>query len=562
MFFFQSSILKSLIRNPIVLFPDDINTLCSAGDTLEETRNIIDRNIARLEENIRALKSRRNELSSISRLPAEILCNIFKFSLSEKQTRTPDWTNFSQVSQHWRTSALGAPELWTIIPLRYPRWAEEMLTRSKMAKLTIRSSPSLVKLDLKTIETVRSCLYEMNRIEKIKFTEIPGRILEEFFRDLPKSAPQLHTLCIRPLSSTFSIHEDFLYDTERLKIVELFNCRISWDSRLLTGLTRLTLENSLEANSSIIQLLQALQRMPALTNLRLKDSIPDDSEGPFTYAVVDLPCLQVLSISSGVSALTAVLRHITFPHSAVLNLTCKENQSTHNIDFSNFLSVLATKFLSTLVIRSLDLGVFTSFETHHLKLSLWTTALIDFPLHQLSQTQLQLVLSWPTSRLHNHKKVLTCAFDAMSLSFLTQLQISTSDYIDSPTWVKTFGKLPQLERVCVQSSLSFHSLLEALVYKTKAAEKSKTAYCNVSFPKLRYLHLDGADFFVTSRSTISVYTLLDCLMERYERNAEVRVLRLDDCNYITFNEVEKLKEVVVDVIWDGQEEQEWEVCSV
>ena len=132
-------------------------TLCSAGDPLDEKRSIIDRSIARLEESIRALKSRRNELSPISRLPVEVLCNIFKFSLDENRERGPEsWTNFSQVSQHWRSSALNAPELWTNIPLNYPRWAQEMLIRSKMAKLTIRlrsiSSPSLDTSDPKLLK--------------------------------------------------------------------------------------------------------------------------------------------------------------------------------------------------------------------------------------------------------------------------------------------------------------------------------------------------------------------------------------------------------------------------
>ena len=45
--------------------------------------------------------------------------------------------------------------------------------------------------------------------------------------------------------------------------------------------------------------------------------------------------------------------------------------------------------------------------------------------------------------------------------------------------------------------------------------------------------------------------LLDCFMERCERNAKVQVLRLDDCSYVSSDEVEKLKEVAVDVIWDG-----------
>ena len=97
-----------------------------------------------------------------------------------------------------------------------------------------------------------------------------------------------------------------------------------------------------------------------------------------------------------------------------------------------------------------------------------------------------------------------------------------------------------------------HPFLEALVYKTKAAEKSEAAYRNVSFPKLRYIHLLGADFqiiYANSR-TITVDRLLDYLMERYERNAEVQVLRLENCYYVLPNDVKRLKEVVVDVICD------------
>ena len=137
----------------------------------------------------------------------------------------------------------------------------------------------------------------------------------------------------------------------------------------------------------------------------------------------------------------------------------------------------------------------------------------------------------------------------MNFSFLTQLQITTDDYIDSQTWIRTFGKLPLLERVYVQG-YSARSFLEALVYKTKAAEKSKTAYCNVSFPKLRYIHLVGIDFESDSPTTL-LDALLECLMERYERNAEVQVLRLENCYSLLPDDVERLEEVVVDVIWEG-----------
>ena len=431
-----------------------------------------------------------------------------------------------------------------------------------MAKLTIsfhnwnrrRSHPQ-------TIETARSCLSKLNRVGEISLTGFSYSAMKEIFRDLPKSAPQLHTLCIERVCS---IHEDFLQDTERLQRVELSYCTtISWDSRLLTGLTFLSLEWSLNPNSSIIQVLHALQRMPALTELRLIYSIPEGSGGASTYPVVDLPFLRILHISSAIGPLTTVLHHISFPHSAILNITCRV-ESTQEVDFSKFLSVLATNFLSSLVIRSLRVGLKDAISRRSgLEFYIWTTAFIPdcFP-HPSSQSQLQLSLIWPwtsseSSQYLNHGKVLTSALDAMSLSSLTQLQSFALSCIDSVTWVKTFGRLPLLERVYMKSS-ELHSFFEALVYKMKADEKSKskTVNRNISFPKLRYLHLEGVYF--KGRSIVSVEKLLDYLKKRREGKAGVQVLLLDDCHYISSGDVERLKEIVVDVIWDGVEQEDSE----
>ena len=56
-----------------------------------------------------------------------------------------------------------------------------------MAKLTIQSDSSLDTSNLKAIEKVGSCLYEMGRIEVLQLTAIPGLKLEENFRDLRAS---------------------------------------------------------------------------------------------------------------------------------------------------------------------------------------------------------------------------------------------------------------------------------------------------------------------------------------------------------------------------------------
>ena len=434
-----------------------------------------------------------------------------------------------------------------------------------MAKLTFGYDVFSKHSSRPTIETVRSCLNEMNRVEELGLNA-EACVLEKIFRDPSKSAPQLHTLCIVS-SYTFSMYEDFFHDTERLRRVELSNCRISWDSRLLTGLTCLSL--SLEDSSwwrisdrthfsetnnsgSIIQVLHALQRMPALMNLRLINSIPNESEGPstFYYPVVNLPCLRTVVISSDVGALTTVLRHITIPNSAELCLTCRDKQYTQ-IDFSNFLSVLATKFLSSLVIQSLNLTVIENDDTNGLEFYLSTT-LMNGDFCPSTQSQVQLFLTWPLPHPHNHDKALTYAFDALSFPFLTQLDISIEDdHIHSQTWVKTFGKLCLLNHVCLCVGYTvLGSFLEALVYQTKAAEKSESAYRDVSFPNLRHIDLGNTSF-----STKRVEMLLDCLMERWERKAEVQVLRLNDCYCVSSGDVERLKEVVVDVIWDGIEQE-------
>ena len=103
----------------------------------------IQKEIQAMEAAIRALKVRHNSLNFISRLPAELLSWIFELlALSEDTTpvgRKPHCVGVSHVCSQWRHIALECPRLWTHIqcPL-YPRWAMEMLKRSKMAPITVK----------------------------------------------------------------------------------------------------------------------------------------------------------------------------------------------------------------------------------------------------------------------------------------------------------------------------------------------------------------------------------------------------------------------------------------
>ena len=323
-----------------------------------------------------------------------------------------------------------------------------------MAKLIIRADvgPST---DPSTLDSIKSCLHTTDRLGEITISAFSESLLEKLFQGLvPKSAPQLHTfrivLCSNyPKPNTFTIHENILSDMERLRCVHLVECKISWDSRLLTVLTHLTLHRSLKdnASSSIIQFMHALQRMPALINLDIQQSIPHDAGGLSTYLTVDLPCLRELRILSDVDALTIALSHISFPHSAVLDLTCEATQHTQ-IDFSNFLSVLARKFLSFLVIRSLSLEVANLASQNSLRFELTANAQNHFFYHRSVPVELKLILTWPylQDSLHKHMEIMNTALGALSLPDVAQLALSTPD-MNSKMWLDTFGKFPLLKWV-------------------------------------------------------------------------------------------------------------------
>jgi hypothetical protein len=124
-------------------------------------------NVIILEKSIQVLKSCRN---GSSRLPAEILCDFF-FSASFVSTSFGSQSLGSTIVKYYN---LGDHQLstrrnsWPDIPMRYLCWLQEMLMRSKMAKLTVNTdscvSPTLL---LKTLKIIGSCIYEIDHVEEI-----------------------------------------------------------------------------------------------------------------------------------------------------------------------------------------------------------------------------------------------------------------------------------------------------------------------------------------------------------------------------------------------------------
>ena len=108
-----------------------------------------------------------------------------------------------------------------------------------------------------------------------------------------------------------------LFDWWSLQRVELTNS-LSWDSRLLSGLTRLCLEHYYFWLFNFAW----ITTNACIYGFCLIHSIPDDSEGhpPTLLSIFHAPALGYLRIGSDVNELTTFLRHITIPHSDILDL--------------------------------------------------------------------------------------------------------------------------------------------------------------------------------------------------------------------------------------------------
>jgi len=209
----------------------------------------IQQEIQTLEAAIRALKVLHNSLSSISRLPAELLSRIFVLLVRSEDTmsvkRKPHWVGVSHVCSQWRHIALECPRLWSHI--RYslcPRWAMEMLERSKMAPITVEDRAAWGSCAASAgNNAVVAVLKQLARIEHLTLQVQEWPKLTELFSSLSGAAPLLHTFQITSDDSLGMLPETIFSGpggAPQLRCLSLDGCSVHWKSDFLCSLTHLT----------------------------------------------------------------------------------------------------------------------------------------------------------------------------------------------------------------------------------------------------------------------------------------------------------------------------------
>ncbi|KAG2156030.1 hypothetical protein DEU56DRAFT_765228 [Suillus clintonianus] len=318
----------------------------------------IDDELVALQERIRALRTHRNSLSPVSSLPPEILGAIFVHHVQKTQSlyvpHAPavlSWLKVGHVCRHWREVTLGTPELWSAPFLNSLQATEEMLLRSKMAPLKLRSGFRY------RMDCVQKALMHVERLQEISLlpssnggtTYVMHRCITELLDKLSsRSAPKLQSLALEVgPEQTPRIAIPTSFPAPNLRDLQINRCDLSWASSVLTGLTVLAIKKlSPECLPTLDQLISALRRMPALHSLTLEDALPIlppqmVSLPPTSRAMnVRLPHLKRLRLTAKILEVANVLACIESTTSEV-QLVCRAFSENPNREWNLSIPVIS-----------------------------------------------------------------------------------------------------------------------------------------------------------------------------------------------------------------------------
>lgn|SRR6266850_764703 len=222
----------------------------SSPEAREHLRQALNNEIKALEESTRAAKYRRNALAPVSRLPPEILTEIFSIlssSAGDDGFSHWVWLHVPHVCHNWRETALNCPHLWNHI--NFNRLSSVgitgILARAKMAPLHLEAK--IIRwndLEVWFGNVGRQVEAHISHTLHLSLSGPFQTVLER----LVSPAPALKSLSLRnvrykddSLPQLLIPYTLFNLTVPKLMNLELVGCDISWKWPLLKGLRNLAL---------------------------------------------------------------------------------------------------------------------------------------------------------------------------------------------------------------------------------------------------------------------------------------------------------------------------------
>ncbi|KAF9244109.1 hypothetical protein BU15DRAFT_71678 [Melanogaster broomeanus] len=561
------------------------------SNAADEAQARIDDDITALHLSICALRTKRNTLSPISRLPPETLAIIFVHCARHYYYcedlgawKAPPWLNVSYICRHWRDVALNCASLWTFLFVSSQRWTEELLYRSKMAPLKIRIDVRYSKH--KELMFLEKAAAYAGRVQHLSL-KLTRHTVEGVLPKLSSRAPLLKTLRIAvERSGHFGERQvvlDTLFngDTPALRTLELSNCYISWSSSVLCGLTNLRLRDLTSSSQpTITELIAMLRRMPNLVYLYLENALTSASQFILNSEGLDLPRLSRLALIAPFSAIVAFLTHVRIPLKTEARIKCRYENS--NNDYTPLYPLLAKRFNNTsetqtpvilsLVIESSPCGlqfVLSTFERDFDRRPYSSTRSSYDAGHLCEDWDCGIPLKldidfWSTTGM-DREGLIGGVCRSVSLTHLrgARLTIDITTSLSPAFWKGTFGHLQELRfiRMTDTTRQGLAAMLSLGPHHRSENQDGATVEgsLQVFAPSLAELELESVDFSEdclgrtqgnSDQCTTSALCLYDALSRRKAGGYALRQLVISDCMYVYGHHVAKWEKVVDKVDWD------------
>lgn len=558
----------------------------SDSDQVSVARARLDAEMDDLRHVMRELATRRNNLSPMSRLPAELLSKIFDFLVLDASVhyfakncvKSFDWIQVTHVCRHWRQVALNHTSFWGNIICTIPSWTPEFIARSKQAPIRIIHRSDDTRWRSRQIDSLILALSHTHRAKEI-YLAGKASLLPRLISHLSCPAPLLESF-EAVASPDFTGLTDMLRITRAAEIVyfplslfageapllrrlHLNRCGLDWDSPLYNNLVNLAVEmpisNSyMEIPPSRAQILASLQRMPNIESLELKSAIPKARDDSASDPLVKLPFLRRLTVSSISSSCTWLLQHIAIPPTAHIEVCC-QCYSRSNEDFAMPLPYIAPFTGGPEPLRSMWIDIY-NLDTIDVK---GWPSLFNDP-REMNDTDVEpstnLSFTWHQCDVDTYERMLRIVVEALHTADIRMLYLrimtrSGINVANPQEWLSLFSVFPSVQSLCLERNAAFpfaRAMAMDALGKRDPHSLHESEKEMLLMPDLRNFTLYSVDFFrhVLPEGEYPRAMLFPSLAARIKRNDRLR--RIHVVRSALHPEwVESLKTLVPVVIWDG-----------
>ena len=522
---------------------------------------------------ITVLKHRLNGMTTISRLPGELLSEIFVCfaqdyfrSYTDPKVHSsyysyphgiPEWVRVSHVCHAWREIALSTPRLWGFIAVTQRNIAELLLARSKKAPLSVAASHLGYNADRKKfLETIFS--EEMNRVTELFITG-PSTHVYELCAKLTEPANALHTLVLSDNGENYAWNNsDLIPQTlcnghfPRLRCLEIRRLAIRWANPLLcSALTNLAVtQNSYrDTMGTFEEFLSTLESMSGLQTVELTNAIPPAPLGSAPLSprsrIIMFPHLCDIRLNSPTIDCANFLRHLSLGTNVQLQLMCREERGIQDLVLSVKAALarsdpwrtveLSRRCGSELTLRAWHTNVTFNEGPHIVESAPFTFELSDR-------------VTAPSREFHRP------LFEQASM--FTNAETFVVDTCADWQWKDTFSAMSNLRRIVVLRHTP-DSMLDALSSRLKGQKKRNRP---ILFPRLEVLKFYDVRLASPDYDEDDEFfdRLIDCMIYRCNYNRPVQEVHITECRNITNEDITRLREVVPEVVWDEVEDIEEE----